>query len=251
MKYLIFIKLILINLKNSFFRKKHRIRIFQDSFNVTDINNDTIFIARLNRHNRYKNGIKYGVDLLAKEYFLDKINFPENAILIDCGANVGELAFWSKKNKVKYIGIEPERLEFECLVKNANKDSLLYNCALWNKREVLKMFSLPESGDTSVFEFNNFSSHFCVQGERLDQIIDITGDFVVLKVEGEGAEPEILDGALSKLSLINYVTVDCGFERGKDQTHTFVEVNKILVDHGFELIESNLHRVTMLYQKKS
>ncbi len=71
---------------------------------------------------------------------------------------------------------------------------------------------------------------------------------MVLKVEGEGAEPEILEGATGLLPFIDYVTVDCGPERGRQEAHTFVEVNALLVEAGFRLLQFGIPRTTGLYR---
>ena len=42
----------------------------------------------------------------------------------------------------------------------------------------------------------------------------------LLKVEAEGAEPEVLQGLKKNLSRVEFITVDCGFERGLNQKST-------------------------------
>jgi len=70
----------------------------------------------------------------------------------------------------------------------------------------------------------------------------------LLKLEAEGAEPEVLKGALKTLKSIEYVSTDCGFERGKNQDATFNEVNEILVENGFYIVTANLKRPVFLYR---
>ena len=69
------------------------------------------------------------------------------------------------------------------------------------------------------------------------------------KIEAEGAEPEVLDGAQAVLHLIDYIAVDCGFERGAKNEATFYACNKILSLHGFEIIDADLHRNSFLYKR--
>ena len=48
----------------------------------------------------------------------------------------------------------------------------------------------------------------------------------VFKVEAEGYEPEVLEGAIETLKLVEYVTVDFGAERGKNNNNRWGK-NKI------------------------
>jgi hypothetical protein len=50
------------------------------------------------------------------------------------------------------------------------------------------------------------------------------------------------------LNIVDYIAIDCGYERGKEQTHTFVETNAFLVDRGFRAVQANFHRMTILYR---
>jgi len=243
------IKVFFINLKCFLVSKKHRVSTFGDIFKVSD-ECDLIYIARLNRHNRYKRGIFYGVNLLAEEYSLDKISNTDNGILIDCGANIGELGFWAKKQNLHYIGFEPECNEFKCLSINAGEKNRVENIALWNKNEKLKFNSLPNSGDSSVFDIHESITSFEVDGRRLDTVIesiDINGPRI-LKVEAEGAEPEVLEGAKQILKYIDFITVDCGPERGINQEYTFIAVNNFMLENNFSLVVAKFERVTMLYK---
>jgi hypothetical protein len=70
----------------------------------------------------------------------------------------------------------------------------------------------------------------------------------LLKVEGEGAEPEILFGAVDFLSRIEFISVDVGPERGIEQATTRSEVFNFLQDNHFKLIlENPYHRKTALF----
>lgn len=210
---------------------------------------DVIYIARLNRHNRYKQSIATGVVMLAEEYSLDKLQFADGSVLIECGANVGELAVWAKANSMAYIGFEPEAQEFRCVELNAPTNSKVYQNALWHQKEVLVIHSLPGSGDSSVFDMGDAEGQFKIQAVRLDETVDLSAytGTRILKVEAEGAEPEVLQGAIGLFNQIDYITVDCGPERGENQDYTFVEINDILTQQGFKLLQAKFQRVTMLY----
>lgn len=56
-----------------------------------------------------------------------------------------------------------------------------------------------------------------------------------LKVEAEGAELEVLEGAGDMLRSIDWIAADLGFERGLEQRATAPEVIPFLLDNGFRL----------------
>ena len=76
---------------------------------------------------------------------------------------------------------------------------------------------------------------------------DVPGT-VILKIEAEGAEPEVLEGAADTLASIDWVTIDCGHERGVSKAHTFVETNVLMQDLGFRLHRAQFKRITALYR---
>jgi uncharacterized protein YcbK (DUF882 family) len=122
--------------------------------------------------------------------------------------------------------------------------------ALWFEETVLSFFSKPTTADSSVIEMNDFDNVRQVQAKRLDALItDLPANAkTILKVEAEGAEPEVLAGAKELLKNIDYIAIDCGFERGKNKDHTFSETNTILVDNGFRVEQANFKRMTMVYR---
>jgi FkbM family methyltransferase len=253
LKIFIKFKCILINMKNRLRRKSHLVQLMDDGlFKIRD-GNLSIYIARLNRHNRYKKGIMTGINMLANEYSLDELDIQDNGVLIECGANIGELSIWAKENSLKYIGFEPEEQESNCVKLNAENDSLMFRQALWNEKKTLTIYSLPNSGDSSVFDMGGATSKFEIDAVRLDEAVDLSNytGTVILKVEAEGAEPEVLEGATGLFDQIDFITVDCGPERGVNQNYTFVEINNILVNNGFKLCRAKFERVTMLYYNES
>ena len=71
-----------------------------------------------------------------------------------------------------------------------------------------------------------------------------------LKLEAEGAEPEILLGAKQILHKINYIAVDVGAERGLKYETTLVETVNYLKNNNFELIKLGTPRLMCLFKNK-
>jgi hypothetical protein len=77
--------------------------------------------------------------------------------------------------------------------------------------------------------------------QTLDEIMrDLSIDRIeLLKLEAEGAEPEILEGGRVTLQKCRYVTADLGPERGTLKEETLKESKEILESYGFALIGQN------------
>lgn len=71
----------------------------------------------------------------------------------------------------------------------------------------------------------------------------------LLKVEAEGAEPEVLLGSRDILRNVDYVTVACGPERGPNLLSTDVECEAIMVSEGFARIASRSTPHTLLFAR--
>ena len=69
-----------------------------------------------------------------------------------------------------------------------------------------------------------------------------------MKLEAEGAEPEIIMGAKQVLLRTKYITVDVGEERGVNEESTLPEVVNSLIPLGFKVIDVNLRRGVLLFK---
>jgi FkbM family methyltransferase len=211
-----------------------------------------IFICRRSRHRRYKSGVMTGIDRIANDYSLDALDHLRDGVFIDCGANVGELGFWARKRGFQYIAFEPELLESRCVDLNHFQGEP--NCirkALWKEDTTLRFFTRPDSADSSVLADEDGEQSVLVEATRLDSSVDLSSASgpIILKLEAEGAEPEVLEGAVNSLSRIDWVAIDCGFERGPEKSHTLVETNIFLNDHGFQMVSAKFPRMTALYRR--
>jgi len=129
----------------------------------------------------------------------------------------------------------------------------LKNIGLWKNKDILKFWSKPNSGDSSFIEICDSVGTSEVSVDRLDSQVlpNMLNNYerVVLKVEAEGAEPEVLIGAVGMLEECDYVTVDCGPERGMKGEHTFMEVYNFMASRNFKLEEVYFDRVEAIFKK--
>jgi len=197
---------------------------------------------------------------LVYEYLLDRIPFEDGDWIIDAGANTGDLclAFRALEKRVNIEAFEPAPGEFAALSTNLEKCSSVidfhaHQLALWNeKSEDLTFYMKPGSADSSLLPIDDADEVLTVPSARLDDLFaEDTRHFRLLKLEAEGVEPEILEGAESLLPRINYVAADVGFERGKEQESTLPQVANILIERGFEIVGFEYGRLTILFRNKN
>lgn len=229
-----------------------KIRIAPHDMNGITVVRDgevTIHVCRRGRYLRYKRGIAEGISRLAKDYHFQKLEGLAGGLFIDCGANVGELGIWARTQQMHYLAFEPEQQEATCCdLNNYNGVKATNRKALWKENTTLSFYSKAASADGSIFETVG-SSKIEIDAVTLDSALhemDLSRP-VILKLEAEGAEPEVLEGARGSLSMIDWVSVDCGPEKGFAEEDTFVACHDILLAHGFQLVEVGFRRVTALY----
>ena len=214
---------------------------------------EEIRLARRNRFKRYDKGIARWINHLARSYRLDLVPISTGDKIIDCGANIGEIGVWAKQFEADYHPFEPEEKEADCCdANNFSGEPKTIRKALWFEETELKFFSKPGTADSSVIETNDFEGVKTIRATTLANYINNLDNPSVrlLKVEAEGAEPEVLQGAEGVFQHIDYVAVDCGYERGKEKEPTFTESNEVLRRHNFEVIDADLARPVFLYRRR-
>ena len=213
--------------------------------------NEHIFIHHPERISRYLIGINARLELLGREYLLKELlldlskksnqEFIKNHFIIDVGSNIGEFTLIAAKYfpNAKFIRFEPE--SFENLASRINTsyiDNLLIEKALFSEVKEVPFYHNNKTGDSSLFpaKLNSNSSEILTTTLDLEiKKLSIQTIFL-LKIEAEGAEPEVLLGATNTLNVTKYVVVDVGPEIGVLKEETFNSVNSILVNSGFTLV---------------
>jgi hypothetical protein len=123
---------------------------------------------------------------------------------------------------------------------------------LWFEDTDLKFYSKSHSADSSFIEISQYNSIKTVKVTTLDQYVEQHKIQVieVLKVEAEGAEPEVLRGAVKALRRCRFVTMDCGCERGVRGEDTIRDACNAVYEQGFRMIESRVsnERVILTFE---
>jgi FkbM family methyltransferase len=204
-------------------------------FFVLSTGEKRIAIVSIGRWSRYRHGIDAQLRRLADRYgALALAKDLEGGVVIDVGANIGEFALYCDALGARVIAIEADPRNFEALKWNAKGTGVApINVALWKCETQLTFFSSPARADSSLIEPEDVEDSFKIRARTLDQIVLEAGanDVALLKIDAEGAEPEVLQGGTEALRRTRYVSVDCGPERRGERTVS--ECRAILERQGF------------------
>ena len=198
------------------------------------------FNEKMRGFNTYAYGIRSRAISLGDTYSLNKIKFTTNDIIIDCGANYGDIYIWSKINNIKinYISFEPSPEEFKCIKLNCENQNN-NNLALSNNIGEFEFYLKSESGDSSLIKpAGGYNNRINVKTITLDNFLKSLKieKIKFFKVEAEGFEPEILNGSINSLKKIEFIGVDGSPERGEKKEWTIDFAIDFLGKNGFELI---------------
>lgn len=188
----------------------------------------------------YQRGLGKRFDEVGHSYFCHLVPFSSGDVVVDCGANYGDLyKFCSAQGPtITYVGVEPGPDEFRSLRKNVPNDHIR-QVALSDKSGVARFYLSSGSADSSLIEPAASSGSIEVQMVTLSELFEQLGikRCRLLKLEAEGFEPEIIYGAREVLDQIDYVAFDGGPERGHSEEKTFATVANFLSENGFELVD--------------
>ena len=227
-------------------KSKNRIYLKDNSFYNTEL--DWRFSIQKSGLYFYGKGFKSRRMELLNSYLIKGIEFKDNDIIIDIGANNGDFYLCFNK-KIHYYGFEPSPIIFSDLEYNI-KNQHLFNFAVSNSNNLNQKFYLSDNwGDSSILPINNFKKKINVKSITLDNLIDkIQKKIKLIKLEAEGFEPEILQGLKKNLNLVEYITIDCGFERGVNEESTMVECCNYLMNNNFKIVDFGAPRIVTLYK---
>tara|TARA_Y100000590_G_C15604228_1_gene971314 strand:- start:143 stop:967 length:825 start_codon:yes stop_codon:yes gene_type:complete len=229
-------------LKNS----KNRIHFKENYYYNTEIN--WRFFHKKQGLYSYDRGFKKRKENLLRSYLIKNIEFKDDDIIIDVGANNGDFYLCFDK-KIKYYAYEPSPIVFSNLKYNI-KNQNLYNLGVSNSESNNVEFYLSdEFGDSSMLPINNYTKKITIETTTLDREIDkIKKKIKLIKIDAEGFEPEILQGLKKNLNYVDYITIDCGFERSIKQESTIVECSNYLIKNNFKMINFGGSRVVTLFK---
>lgn len=233
---------------NIFLRRNVKLK-YENSF-YFGIEEGLKFYFPNKRVTRLLDGINKNCNYIFNSYMLDKVDFSSGDLIVDCGANVGELYLGIKnRNKnFKYIGFEPDPFVYRCLEKNiSSKNAKIYKQALSNKSGIEKLYLISEGADTTLVYLDDIET-IDVETTKLDKLN--LSKVKLIKIDAEGFELEVLQGAENTLKITEYVSVDCGPEKGKERMNTIPEVTSFLYANNYKMISANSERNIGLFKNQ-
>jgi FkbM family methyltransferase len=154
---------------------------------------------------------------------------------IDVGGNIGNhsLFFLNHCPSTKVYIFEPEDLCYSILETNlkgnTKKEYESFNCAAWDKEAVLKLVRFESTNNTGLSHVEEGDGGN-IFANSLDNLIPWEARVVLLKVDTEGSETKVLQGAINLIKS-NYPTIVCEAAT----TEEFEEINNILVPLGYSV----------------
>lgn len=212
---------------------------------------DSWCIPSRHRIPMYLLGLKPRLDELSAQYLNVLQDLSDGGVVVDCGANVGEFSYLAAKQGFDVFAFEPSPAVCACLTKNVEGLSVaVCQYGLWNECTVKTLYLADDTADSNILESIAQGQEVTeVEVIRLDEFSPLEEIPVIelLKVEGEGVEPEILEGCANILEKVKFIVVDCGPERGMAQSTTDAAVCEILNSYGFAEMERGDSRLILKF----
>lgn len=199
-----------------------------------------IYIPRLQNVARFRNGVNARLEAVADKYLGGTGYVPrEGDIILDIGAGIGEFTLWCANVGAQVLAIEPDPLAFACLERNTASlpGVRIVSCALWKERADLRLHGSADTTESSLIEDGRSNSRNTdVEAWPLDQlqIANTLPVIDLMKVDGEGVEPEILMGGLRALRRTRILAVDVG--AGERRPNLKARVEALLEAQNFRSV---------------
>jgi len=212
--------------------------------------NRRVYVSDVKRLNLYDKGIEHRLHWILRDYCLPHNLVRKDDIVLDVGANIGEIGIWATGLGARYLAFEPDPKAFLALQANLPTGEL-FQVALSDQRGMAKFYLATADADSSLFKPKGASDSIEVVTTTLDYHLekqDCHGNIRLLKIEAEGFEPEVLAGASEAISRTEYIAIDAGPERGGE--NTVAPTLNLLNDAKFEIVDCFLRRGTFLLKNR-
>jgi FkbM family methyltransferase len=186
-----------------------------------------------------RHGSKNHINMMEVLYTCENfVKVEQNDIVVDVGAFVGGFSMFAAKSAKAVIAIEPSAKIDDSLSLNVCQLDNIHVVpkAAWHRTEELEINKSFTPNENSILtpDSRNTQESFTVTADTVPNIVRELGfDHIdYLKIEAEGVEPEILEGAVEDSMDIEKIAVDASPERNEQSTVD--EIRSILESHGYE-----------------
>jgi FkbM family methyltransferase len=151
-------------------------------------------------------------------YEVKETRFNRGGVVIDIGANIGAFSLYAAYHGATVYAIEPEPHNLEALKQNIklnNKEDSVYVCPYAISDYKGTAVISDEGGGATIVDDGIFGAE--VEVMPLDMFFDLyhIKEVDVLKIDVEGAEPEIILGASKEtLQKCKYITMEFDIRTG-------------------------------------
>ena len=180
--------------------------------------------------------------------------------LVDVGSHKGEfLQIFTSVSSIKtFFCFEPQKLAYDVLKKNFKKNKKIktFNYALGDRNHKKKLYLSNLTSTTSLAKLNKDSLYlkfknlltrdnnkkrngggYLINIKTLDKVFkNISLKKTLLKIDVEGYEIYVLNGASKKIKEIPYILIEHQF--GNHYQTSFKEVKVFLLKNGFKIIKN-------------
>ena len=232
-------------------KKSSRIKHVDNKYYLTSEDINWRFTSEGTGVFAYLFGLEERTNYIKECYMINNLEINEGDVVIDCGAAQGLFYLAVKNFNPEYYGFEPSPTQFDDLKYNLSGEKNIYKKALWKRTgDELELFVNDWNNDSSAIKPEEYDEVIKIETLSLDDLIDtISKNVKLIKIEAEGAEPEVLHGLDRNISKVDYITIDAGFERnGKS---TISECVHYLISKNFELIDFYQPRVGLLFMNRN
>lgn len=186
---------------------------------------------------------------------INKLSKNLNFTCVDVGCAGGFDPFLERlpnQNLIKFYGYEPNKNEFEKLkkLKNLPQNYEFHNIAISNSAEQKTFFS-----NSSVSSMHQRKDRELIFGEKFEkqkvncstllacrESNSIPNDIDILKIDTEGSEIDVLNGAGDLLDKeVLCIKLEFGFN-SKSGTNKFSEIDELLTNKGFKLMAITINK---------
>ena len=175
----------------------------------------------------------------------------ENDIYLDVGANMGVTVIPGARsvgNKGKVIAFEPHPKICSYLKENVALNNLnnveIHNCAVGNQNGSIYFTNkfTDDMNQVSTSSENNIKVPIVL----LDDVIKELDNIALMKLDVEGYEKFVIEGAMQTLKKVNCIYFEVSDNNFKDFGYSSSDIFKLLEQAGFKLFKRNGNKKELL-----